>query len=101
MPLGKTRQLSDGEILLPSQVKRVGNTTLWKNDLDETTKDVILFTLSLCKKISHIEESWEFKRGDYKCAVISGIEAVSQHLMMHFPASGSRQSKLPNNPLIV
>ena len=40
-----------------------------------------------------------FKQGNYQGGVISGIQAVTQHLMQHFPATGGRQNELPDQPV--
>jgi uncharacterized membrane protein len=42
-----------------------------------------------------------FKQADYKGGVISGIQAVTQHLMQYFPASGSGQNELPDKPVVL
>jgi uncharacterized membrane protein len=42
-----------------------------------------------------------FKQGNYQGGVISGIQAVTQHLMKHFPASGVSQNELPDKPVVL
>jgi uncharacterized membrane protein len=42
-----------------------------------------------------------FKQADYEGGVIRGIQAVTQHLTQHFPASGSRPNELPDRPLVL
>jgi len=42
-----------------------------------------------------------FKQGNYQGGVISGIQAVTQHLMKHFPASGVGQNELPDKPVVL
>ena len=42
-----------------------------------------------------------FQQGNYKGGVISGIQAVTQHLMKHFPASGVGQNELPDKPVVL
>ena len=42
-----------------------------------------------------------FKQADYKGGVISGIQAVTQHLMKHFPAAAAGQNELPDKPVVL
>jgi uncharacterized membrane protein len=42
-----------------------------------------------------------FKQGNYEGGVISGIQAVTQHLMKHFPASGAGRNELPDKPVVL
>jgi uncharacterized membrane protein len=42
-----------------------------------------------------------FKHGNYEDGVISGIQAVTQHLTKHFPASGVDQNELPDKPMVL
>ena len=42
-----------------------------------------------------------FKRTDYEGGVVRGIQAVTQHLMKHFPASDAGQNELPDKPVIL
>jgi uncharacterized membrane protein len=42
-----------------------------------------------------------FKQGNYEGGVVSGIQAVTQHLMKHFPASGAGQNELPDRPVLL
>jgi uncharacterized membrane protein len=42
-----------------------------------------------------------FKQADYEGGVVSGILAVTQHLMKHFPASGADQNELPDKPVVL
>ena len=55
-------------------------------------------------------EEWEkicstmetaFKQANYEGGVVSGIQAVTQHLMKHFPASGADQNELPDKPVVL
>ncbi|KAF0192783.1 MAG: hypothetical protein FD165_553 [Gammaproteobacteria bacterium] len=55
-------------------------------------------------------EEWEkicrrmetaFSDADYEGGVISGIEAVTRHLIKHFPASGADQNELPDTPVVL
>jgi hypothetical protein len=42
-----------------------------------------------------------FKQENYEGGVVSGIQAVTQHLMKHFPASGADQNELPDKPVVL
>ena len=42
-----------------------------------------------------------FKQADYKGGVVSGIHAVTQHLIKHFPASAVGQNELPDKPVVL
>ena len=42
-----------------------------------------------------------FKRTNYEGGVVSGIQAVTQHLMKHFPASGAARNELPDKPVVL
>ena len=42
-----------------------------------------------------------FKQADYEGGVVRGIQAVTQHLMQHFPASDAGQNELPDKPVIL
>ena len=42
-----------------------------------------------------------FARANYQEGVVSGIQAVTQHLMKHFPASGAGQNELPDKPEVL
>ena len=55
-------------------------------------------------------EEWEkicrtmetaFKQANYEGGVVSGIQAVTQHLVKHFPASGAGQNELPDKPVVL
>ena len=55
-------------------------------------------------------EEWEricrkmetaFKKENFEGGVVSGIQAVTQHLMKHFPASGAGQNELPDEPVVM
>ena len=41
-----------------------------------------------------------FVRKDYEQGVVSGIEAVTRHLIKHFPADGSGGNELPDAPVV-
>jgi uncharacterized membrane protein len=42
-----------------------------------------------------------FQQANYEGGVVSGIQAVTQHLVEHFPASGDGQNELPDKPVIL
>ena len=42
-----------------------------------------------------------FRQANFEGGVISGIQAVTQHLMKHFPASGAGQNELPDKPVML
>ena len=42
-----------------------------------------------------------FKKDDYERGVVSGIEAISQHLVKYFPDATARQNELPNKPVVM
>jgi uncharacterized membrane protein len=42
-----------------------------------------------------------FKQANYEGGVVSGIQAVTQHLMKHFPASGAGRNELPDKPVVL
>ena len=50
-----------------------------------------------CEEICRSMET-AFKQGDYEGGVVSGIQAVAQHLMKHFPAAGAGLTELPDKP---
>ena len=50
--------------------------------------------------ICHTMET-AFNRKDFERGVIRGLEAVSEHLMNHFPASGVGRNELSNKPVVL
>ncbi|MEO8136430.1 MAG: TPM domain-containing protein, partial [Betaproteobacteria bacterium] len=40
-----------------------------------------------------------FRQGDFEGGVIAGIEAVTQHLIVNFPATADTRNELPDAPL--
>ena len=42
-----------------------------------------------------------FRHGDYEGGVVSGIQAVTQHLIEHFPAAGDGRNELPDKPVVL
>jgi uncharacterized membrane protein len=42
-----------------------------------------------------------FKEANYEGGVVNGIQAVTQHLTRHFPASAAGQHELPDKPVML
>ncbi len=42
-----------------------------------------------------------FKQGHFEAGVVSGIEALTQHLVKYFPATGAGQNELPDKPVVL
>ena len=42
-----------------------------------------------------------FKQANYEAGVVSGIQAVTQHLVVHFPAVGDDRNELPDKPVVL
>ena len=42
-----------------------------------------------------------FSRANYEGGVVSGIQAVTQHLIRYFPDSGAGQNELPDKPVVL
>ena len=42
-----------------------------------------------------------FKQANYEAGVVSGIQAVTQHLVEHFPAVGDDRNELPDKPVVL
>ena len=51
---------------------------------------------SICRKMET-----GFKQANFEDGVVSGIQAVTQHLMQHFPASAASRNELPDNPVVL
>jgi len=51
---------------------------------------------SICRQMEA-----EFKDANYKGGVVSGIQAVTQHLIKHFPAVGGNRNELPNTAVVL
>lgn len=51
---------------------------------------------SICRKMESA-----FKQANYESGVISGIQAVTQHLKKHFPASSAGQNELLDKPVVL
>ncbi|RTL53630.1 MAG: hypothetical protein EKK40_03485 [Bradyrhizobiaceae bacterium] len=43
----------------------------------------------------------QFREGHFEAGVIEGIEAVTEHLVAHFPASGPHKNELPDTPTVL
>lgn len=50
----------------------------------------------ICRKMESA-----FKQANYEAGVVSGIQAVTQHLLQHFPAAAANRNELPDKPLIL
>ncbi len=42
-----------------------------------------------------------FRQGDFEGGVLHGVQAVTQHLAMHFPADGADTNELPDQPVVL
>lgn len=42
-----------------------------------------------------------FQQANYEGGVISGVQAVTQHLVAHFPAYGDGRNELPDRPVVL
>lgn len=42
-----------------------------------------------------------FRRDDFRGGVIAGIEAVTQHLQVHFPVAAGDRNELSNRPVVM
>ena len=42
-----------------------------------------------------------FRRGDFVPGVKQGIDAISAHLIRHFPAAGENPNELPDQPTVL
>lgn len=51
---------------------------------------------SICRKMETA-----FKKANYENGVVSGIEAITQHLRKHFPAVGGDRNELPDKPVLL
>lgn len=49
---------------------------------------------SICRKMETA-----FKQANYEAGVVSGIQAVTRHLIQHFPAVGGGRNELPDQPV--
>lgn len=51
---------------------------------------------NICRKMETA-----FKRANYEGGVVSGIQAVTEHLMKHFPAADGGRNELPDKPVVL
>ncbi|MBT9508641.1 TPM domain-containing protein [Rhodoferax sp.] len=51
-------------------------------------------------KVCHQMEA-AFKQANYEGGVVSGVQAVTQHLVAHFPADGRSRNELPDKPVLL
>ena len=51
---------------------------------------------NICRKMEAA-----FKQANYEAGVVSGIQAVTQHLAEHFPAVGDDRNELPDKPVVL
>ena len=51
-------------------------------------------------QVCHLMED-AFKLGHYEEGAVKGIQAVGQHLMLHYPASGENKNELPDKPVLL
>ena len=51
---------------------------------------------TICRKMESA-----FKQANYEDGVVSGIQAVTQHLMRHFPASGAGHNELADTLMVL
>ena len=42
-----------------------------------------------------------FRQSNYEGGVLSGVQAVTQHLVKHFPADGRNANELPDKPVVL
>ena len=42
-----------------------------------------------------------FRQSNYEGGVVSGVQAITQHLVKHFPADGRSGNELPDGPVVV
>lgn len=42
-----------------------------------------------------------FRQSNYEGGVVSGVQAVTQHLVAHFPADGYNGNELPDKPVLL
>ena len=42
-----------------------------------------------------------FKQSNYEGGVVAGVQAVTRHLTVHFPANGQGENELPDAPVVL
>ena len=52
--------------------------------------------VNVCRKMETA-----FKQSNFEGGVVSGIQAVTQHLMKHFPAASAGRNELPDKPVVL
>jgi len=98
-----------GDAFLVHDFGDILNAQIMRRSSSAADADVeIVADRGMHKKVSL--EEWEkicrtmeaaFKQADYEGGVVSGIRAVTQHLVKHFPASGARRNELRNEPVLL
>ena len=51
-------------------------------------------------KVCHQMEA-AFRQSNFEGGVASGVQAVTQHLVKHFPADGQNGNELPDKPMVL
>ncbi len=51
-------------------------------------------------KICQLMEA-AFRQSNYEGGVVSGVQAITRHLVKHFPADGCSGNELPDRPVVV
>ena len=51
-------------------------------------------------KVCHQMEA-AFRQSNFEGGVVSGVQAVTQHLVKHFPADGGNGNELPDKPVVL
>ena len=51
---------------------------------------------NICRKMESA-----FKQAEFEHGVVEGIQAVTRHLIAHFPVSGGNRNELPDKPVFV
>ena len=42
-----------------------------------------------------------FRQSDFEVGVVSGVQAVTRHLLQHFPSDSRDRNELPNKPVVL
>ena len=42
-----------------------------------------------------------FRQSNYEAGVVTGVQAVTEHLVKHFPADGHNANELPDKPVVL
>jgi uncharacterized membrane protein len=50
----------------------------------------------ICREMEHA-----FKKEDFELGVVTGIHAIAEHLVRHYPASSANENELPNKPIVL